>query len=136
LSACSRFIGVGRSLAPDRLQLTPYTAAASCADAPSCACGAYAWRFLPSVFFSVIPFRFSNLRMAIQPSNPPHCNSVSLLSTAIMKIVGRVCQRGRFTQQLWQGLARQELDLAGDYNGGETIGKVDKNVMRRERHTV
>jgi hypothetical protein len=53
-----------------------------------------------------------------------------------MKIVGRLCQRRRFTQQLWQGLARQELDLAGDYNGGETLGKVEERYAERAAHSL
>ena len=52
------------------------TAAASYADALSCACGACAWQSLLSFVFSASPFRFSNSRVPIQPCNALRCNSV------------------------------------------------------------
>src|SRR5438477_1544543 len=59
--------------------VTPCNANASYADAPSCVFGACAWQFLISVFSLKSPFRFSDSELAIQPSNPQHCNSVSFV---------------------------------------------------------
>jgi hypothetical protein len=41
-----------------RLRIKPYTGDASCADAPSCVCGACALQFLLSVFSLESPFGF------------------------------------------------------------------------------
>jgi len=59
--------------------VTPCNANASYADAPSCVFGACAWQFLIFVFSLKSPFRFSDSELAIQPSNPQHCNSVSFV---------------------------------------------------------
>jgi len=59
--------------------VTLCTGAASYADALSCACGAYASQFSLCVFSWESPFRFSNSRVPIQPSDALQCNPVLTL---------------------------------------------------------
>jgi hypothetical protein len=48
---------------------------------------------------------FQSPQVAIQPSNPLHCNSVSLVSAVIAEIVGRLCQTPTLYSSALLGLA-------------------------------